>query len=81
MEYVVVAVKLSFKRHQTVCKTVKMTQNCFKLICRSSSIEIFNRDGLLPLYFNIELPEPFAWGKNTTGQYYCEPDLEIEVYL
>ena len=37
-----------------------MTQNCFKLICRSSSTEIFNRDGLLPLYFNIEIPEPFA---------------------
>ena len=37
-----------------------MTQNCFKLICRSSATEIFNRDGLLPLYFSIELPEPFA---------------------
>ena len=37
-----------------------MTQKYLKLICRSSSIEVFNRDGLLLLYFNIELPEPFA---------------------
>ena len=37
-----------------------MTQNCSKLICRSSSTEIFNRDRLLTLYFNIEFPEPFA---------------------
>ena len=44
-------------------KSLKMIQNCFKLICRSSSTEFFNRDGLMPLYFNVEVPEPFARGK------------------
>ena len=48
---------------QFVKKKVKMTQNCFKLICRSSSTELLNRDGLPLLYFSTELPEPFAWGK------------------
>ena len=60
MEYAIVAVNSASKDTKTVCKKVKMTQNCYKLICRSSSTEIFNRDGLLPLYFNIELPELFA---------------------
>ena len=51
------------KGTKTVCKKVKMTQNCFKLICRSSSTEMFNKVGLLLLYFSIELPEPFARDK------------------
>ena len=51
------------------------------MISLSSWTEITDRDGLLLLYFNRELPELFSREKNTTGQYYCEPDLEIKVYL
>ena len=49
-----------FQNTPTVCNKVQMTQNCIKLICWSNSTEIFNKDGLLLLYFNIELPAPFA---------------------
>ena len=43
--------------------------------------ETTDRDGLLWLYFNRELPESFSREKNTKSQYYCEPGLEIAVYL
>ena len=37
-----------------------MKQNCLNWFVDQSSTEIFNRDGLLSLYFNIALPESFA---------------------
>ena len=79
MEYVIRAVKLSFTLLQNnFGKKGKNGTKLFKLIFLSTSTEIFDRDGLLPLYFKN------CSGKNTTGQFYCEPDLEteeIEVYL
>ena len=68
-----------------VCKWVRKTQmgendNHLKMIFSWSSTKLTNRNGLMLLYFNRELLDPF-FRKNTTGQYYCEPDLEIEVYL
>ena len=41
---------------------VKMTQNGVKLILWHSE-EISTRDGFVQLYFNSQLPEPFAWEK------------------
>ena len=60
-----------------------MIQRCLKMIYLSRGTETTNRNGLLFSYFKRKLPEPTAipLGKNTKGQYYCEPDLEIEVYL
>ena len=60
-------------------KMVKMTQNCLKKDLVISATEVFNRDGIRLLYFNSELPKPFACRKNTKGQYYCEPDLETSI--
>ena len=41
-------------------KTLKMTNNNLWMIVLLSWTEITDRDGLLRLYFNIELPEPFS---------------------
>ena len=58
-----------------------MKLNYFKLICRSSSTEIFNRDGLLPLYFNSELPELFTLEKIPQASIIVNQTWKIEVYL
>ena len=49
--------------------------NCKQLFNSGFLTEI-----LLLLYRNNELSKLFTRGKNATGQYNCEPDMETEVY-
>ena len=76
MEYVIVAVKLNFKRHQkTVCKNVKMAQNCFKFVDPAQQ-KFLTEMGYCRYISTANFPSR-SLGKNTTGQYYCERDLGI----
>ena len=63
MDFTAVAVKFNFIGHQKLFLKERKWQKCLIMICRSSSANIFNREWILPLNDNSELPGKFYWEK------------------
>ena len=64
------------KTPKILCKRLKMTNNHLRLISLSNFIKLMRN-----YWQRHRTSQAVPPGKNTTGQYYCEQDLEIEVYL
>ena len=76
MEYVIVAVKLSFKIHQNSDTELFYIDLSIKL-----NRNLYQRQVTAVIFQHWTSSRAVRSRKNTTGQYYCKPDLEIEIYL